>query len=120
MARCTKGKCPDDAAEDSVRCPKHRDEQRARNAKFNGRADPGKSTRKYVRRRQPDQFAEVAIIHAKGTAPITLAEPTIVNPPARSLGLNGQPVTIMDSVIARLQGDLQTLLAAKEVMERHG
>lgn len=55
--RCTKGSCEDESAEDSVRCPKHRDLQRAQNAKFQGRAvshaptvDPVKLKRKYTRR----------------------------------------------------------------------
>jgi len=52
MAKCTKGSCQDDAADDSVLCPKHRDQKARSNAKYQGRMQPdsGRVKRKYTRR----------------------------------------------------------------------
>ena len=126
MARCTKKNCPEEAAADSVRCPKHRDMKRVKNAKANGRTLPpgiATTTRKYTRRiplSVPDSKA-VAPMPATRTAPITLAEPTIVNvSQGRRMDLDGEEVSVLDSFIGKLEVDLQILHAAKEVMERHG
>jgi len=125
MAQCTKNNCPDEAASDSVRCPKHRDQQRIANAKSQGRTlpDAAASPRRYTRRiplSVPDSKA-VAPMPATRTAPITLAEPTIVNgSQGRRMDLDGEEVSVLDSFIGKLEVDLQILHAAKEVMERHG
>jgi len=51
-------------------------------------------------------------------APITLAEPTLVNQtPSRGVDLNGNAVTVLDSFINKLSDDLATLQGAKEILE---
>lgn len=123
MARCTKGQCPDEAAEDSVRCPKHRDMQRAYTAKFQGRALPagGKPKRKYTRRQPVGSAAPtaVALVPAKrANAPIVLAEPTIVNgKPVRHADLDGNVLTILDAAIQTYASDHAALVRAKEILE---
>jgi hypothetical protein len=119
MARCSKGLCPEEAAEDSVRCPKHRDMQRLSNAKSQGRALPedGKTTRTYTKRPSTQLVTTPAPLPAKRAhAPIVLAEPTIVNPPT-----NGHNVALpaIYDLITQLEADLATLRGAKDILERH-
>lgn len=124
MARCTKGKCPEEAADDSVRCSKHRDEQRASNAKYQGRMlpDAGRPKRKYTRRQPLGGGTAVSTVPAKrANAPIVLADPTMVNAtPARGLDLNGNAVTVLDAFIDKTESDLATLRGARDIMLRQG
>ena len=87
MATCTKGSCQDEAASDSVRCPKHRDEQKARNAKYQGRSSAA-ATRSYTKR-QPTQ----AVSNGDGSA------------------------TDLDAAIVRLESQLAVLREAKTILE---
>jgi hypothetical protein len=125
--RCTKGKCQDESADDSVRCPKHRDEQRASNARFQGRSTPavGKPKRSYTRRIPlggGTASNALSTLPAKlAYATITLAEPRTVNAqPARSMDLDGNVLTVLDGLIAQRESELVMLRGTKEILERHG
>jgi hypothetical protein len=122
---CSKKLCGELKAEDSVMCPHHRDIKKRSNDKYQGR--PVETTpiykprRKYTfHTRQPKAStpASAQLPAKRSTAPITLAEPRIVNStPTRSVDLNGNAVTVLDSFIGKLQADLVTLQGAKEILE---
>lgn len=121
--KCTKPSCHNEAAEDSVLCPKHRDAQRASNEKFKGRA--GKPKRTYTRRNSlgggTALSVEATMPATRTHAPITLAEPTIVNGhPPRRVDLDGQVLTVLDGLIAQRETELAMLRGTKEILERHG
>lgn len=122
MSKCSIASCHDEAADDSVRCPTHRDQQRAYNAKYQGRAAPktGNPKQKYTRRNPLGGGTAVSTLPAKrASAPITLAEPKIVNAtPGRRMDLNGNVLTLLDTFIVTLETDLATLRGAREIMER--
>lgn len=98
--RCTKKSCPDESAEDSVRCPKHRDMQRAQNAKYLGRALTS-PTRTYTK---------------KSTTEAMPTHHTTMPVPARRVDLNGNALTLMDRAITSLEIELATLKSAREIM----
>lgn len=123
---CTKGTCAEEAAEDSVQCPTHRDAQRASNEKFQGRE--GRPKRKYTRRTAavvvevPAKLPTQAPAH-RVSAPITLAEPTVVNGNGhgtRGVDLDGNAVLVLDRFIQQYDGDVATLRRAREILARHG
>lgn len=124
MAKCSKQKCSNEAADDSVRCVKHRDAQRASNEKFQRRA--GKPTRTYTRRTPLGVGGTALSVGAtmpsmRTHAPISLAEPTIVNGhPPRRVDLDGNVLTVLDGLIAQRETELAMLRGTKEILERHG
>lgn len=89
---CTYGNCTEPRAENSNHCPKHRDMKRAANrraaAKRNGGAPPAP---KKTRRDQPPRVA------AKGAA--------------------ADPIGEIDAAIARRLAEIETLRAAKALIE---
>lgn len=114
-ARCTKGKCQDFAADDSVRCPYHRDMKKAMNDRFKNKGQPShdKPKRKYTRRALTPPFPPVA-----GRAPIALAEPRIIKP-RQITHANGDRsvLSMIDTLLLQLGEDTSVLLRAKELLE---
>lgn len=111
MAKCSKASCHDEAADDSVRCPTHRDQQRAYNAKYQGRAAPdgGSVTRTDTKRRGRGASTAIAVVEPKGRSAT----------PCRRMDLNGNVLTLLDTFIVTLETELATLRGAKEIVERH-
>ena len=84
-----------------------------------------KPKRKYTFvNRQPagEPSAPVPQLPAKRPhAPITLAEPTLLDaPPARRMDLDGNVLTVLDGLIAQRESELVMLRGTKEILERHG
>lgn len=119
---CTKKNCGAPAADDSVRCPKHRDMQRAHNAKFQGRTLPASATlkRKYTRRTPQgggtDQTVVATLPAKRAAAPIVLAEPQEINPRPST---KGSRLFSLERGIEQCEADLVILRSAKEILERH-
>ena len=114
MARCTKGSCPDEAADDSVRCPKHRDMQRASNEHYQGRAGSaaGKPKRKYTRR--------LPLGGTRSTAVATIEPKVVSATPVRRADLNGNVLTVLDVLLQKMASDTAAVERTKELLERHG
>lgn len=121
MARCRRGSCRDEAADDSVQCPKHRDLQRAANAKYNGRmlSEAGTPKRKSTGRHPLSGSATIpALPSIRAHAPITTAEPRLVNAtPARPMDLDGTVFTVIDELIHQREQELVMLRGTKELLE---
>lgn len=101
--RCTARGCTDDAAEDSVKCARHRDIQREKNAKYQGRSIPVKPGRKEPR-------AAVVSVPEK-REPETLPTP-------RPVGQRGDVLSILDSAIVNAHADVQALERTREILYR--
>ncbi len=113
---CTMKQCEDAAAENSVMCPKHRDAKARSNAKAQGRTWPGEAgrvKRTYTRRHSVEGASVPA---TRAHAPITLAEPTIVNG-SRGVDLSGNAVAVLDTFITKLETDLAMLRGARAVLD---
>lgn len=101
--RCTARGCTDDAAEDSVKCARHRDIQREKNEKYQGRSIPVKPGRKAPR-------AAVVSVPAK-REPETLPTP-------RPVGQRGDVLIILDSAIVSAHADVQAIERTREILSR--
>lgn len=121
---CTEKRCNKEAAEDSVKCLEHRDQQRQRNVNYqrgvSPKIDPGTGKRKYTFRTRPPAGARTAVWNVPAKRPrasIVAADPTVINP--RSIG-NGHHSALpaIDSLIGKFEADLATLRGAKEILER--
>jgi hypothetical protein len=103
---CNNPNCAEPKAPDSVKCVRHRDQQKRANenyARLHPKGKPAKPAQLPAKR-----------IHAS----ITLSEPRIVNStPASSVDLNGNAVTVLNSFINKLTDDLATLQGAKDILE---
>lgn len=95
---CTKGLCENEAAEDSVMCPKHRDLKKAMNARYQGK--DGKPKRAYHRR--------AVVAQEPGPCPGPVPG-EVVPVPAGALA-------DLDEAIAARKADLAVLERAKEIL----
>lgn len=103
---CTKKGCEDGAAEDSVQCARHRDIQREKNAKYQGRAD-GISARAHKPRASAARDKDL---------------PAIVGPPSRvtrPVVVNGSTMSLLNEALAAAQADVEALVRARAIVERH-
>jgi len=112
---CTRKGCHADAASDSVQCPKHRDQQRAANARFQGRplvlAPSAQS-------KAVQKVAQGGARHTRMPARVTaISNGTLrtVNQPA---GDCARFVEI-NRVMHQLQDDLDTLARTKAILMQH-
>jgi hypothetical protein len=107
---CSKKGCGEAAAEDSVHCPRHRDMQRAANARYQGRSVPvaEKTTPPATTRRIGSASMAVATIAPQARTAATM----------RRLDLNGNALTVLDQFIGKFSADLAMLQGAKEILER--
>lgn len=105
---CNRPNCTQPRADDSVRCVRHRDAQKRSNENYAKLHPPAKAKKE----RAPTLPA------TRSHAPITLAEPRIVNPaPGRAMNLDGNVLTVLDGLIATREAELVMLRGTKEILE---
>lgn len=101
---CTTRGCRTGAAHDSVKCEKHRDIQREKNAQYQGRALKGQPGR-------PKKVAD-AVVHVPARRePDTLPTP-------RPVVMNGNVFSVLDAAIVSATADVQALERTREILAR--
>lgn len=110
---CSKKNCDEPAAPNSVRCVKHRDEQRASNEAYRARKaeEAGKAAPK-KRGRKP-KASVPAIVTPKTAARTDGPAEISVLPPAGPDAVRG-----LDAAIERMRTDLASLERAREIIQR--
>lgn len=105
---CTARGCRDGAAPDSVKCERHRDIQREKNAKYQGRSIPVKPGRKAA------PAASVTVPAKRELETLAIPRPITVSGQV----MNGDVLRVLDAAIVSATADVQALERTREILSR--
>lgn len=120
--RCTTRGCQDAAADDSVKCPRHRDIQRVKNANYQGRPVPVSPLKSVTA-----GGGQRSTPNGKPGRPKKLPAPVVSVPAMRELetlptprpvALRGDVLSILDAAIVSASEDVQALERTREILSR--